>query len=238
MAPKRLYIAGPMRGYDLFNFPAFTEAAVNLRFWGYEVLSPAERDLEEGFDPTLNSLDGFDVEAALAADFAMILDCDGIVLLPGWEKSRGARAERFVAEMTGRSVWEYVAGVGIHPAGGWDGNPHVPTTSPSETRITDPNTGGQKGSKLCQLGAVDPLALQRVGEVAGFGADKYERFNFLRGYAWGLSYDALQRHLMQFWGGQDNDEESGLPHLAHAAWHCLALLAFVERGRGTDDRPA
>ncbi len=105
-----------------------------------------------------------------------------------------------------------------------------------ETRVIDPTTGGMKNSKLCQLGALDPQALAAVGDVAGFGGVKYERYNFAKGYKWSLSYDALQRHLMAFWGGENMDPESGLPHMAHAAWHCLALLTFMLRKRGTDDR--
>ena len=109
-------------------------------------------------------------------------------------------------------------------------------TITNEVRIVDPNTGGMKGQKLCEMGAIDPLALWAVGEVAGFGGIKYERYNFVKGYKWSLSYDALQRHLMQFWSGETIDPESGLPHLASAAWHCLALLTFSLRGKGTDDR--
>lgn len=105
-----------------------------------------------------------------------------------------------------------------------------------EVRVTDPETGGQKDQKLAQLGALDPAALVEVARVAGFGARKYERLNFMKGYNWSLSYDALQRHLHAFWGGEDVDPESGLPHLAHAGWHCLALLAFSLHGLGTDDR--
>lgn len=109
-------------------------------------------------------------------------------------------------------------------------------TGTKEIRVTDEVTGGQKGMKTCQLGAVDPRALWQVGLVAGFGGDKYERYNFVKGYKWSLSYDALQRHLMLFWSGEDNDSESGLLHLAHAAWHCLALMTFYISGSGTDDR--
>lgn len=105
-----------------------------------------------------------------------------------------------------------------------------------ETRITDPETGGQKGSKIAQLGALDPNALLDVASVAGFGADKYEVFNFTKGYRWSLSYNAMQRHLLAWHSGEDNDPESGLPHLAHAAWHCLTLLTFGRFKRGTDDR--
>lgn len=106
-----------------------------------------------------------------------------------------------------------------------------------ETRYTDPKTGGQKGVKAAQLGAIDPSALLEVAKVAGFGAGKYERYNFLRGYPWSLSFDALQRHALAYWAGEDNDPESGLSHMAHVAWHALALIAFAQRSAGADDRP-
>jgi hypothetical protein len=97
-------------------------------------------------------------------------------------------------------------------------------------------TGGEKGSKLAQMSSLDPHSLHIVAEIAGFGAQKYSKLNFMRGYDWSLSYDALQRHLHAFWSGQDRDDESGMLHLGHAAWHCLALISFHERGLGTDDR--
>lgn len=105
-----------------------------------------------------------------------------------------------------------------------------------ETRITDPVTGGQKGSKLAQIGAIDPVSIMEVAEVAGFGATKYARYNYAKGYNWSLSYDAMQRHNFAFWGGEERDPESGLYHLAHGAWHNLALLTFFRRNLGTDDR--
>lgn len=107
--------------------------------------------------------------------------------------------------------------------------------SPAEVRTVS-NTGGEKGQKQARLGSIDPKALLTLAEVAGFGEQKYSRLNYLKGYPWSLSYDAMQRHLHMFWAGQDNDDESGLPHLAHAAWHCLAMLAFAQHDLGTDDR--
>lgn len=105
-----------------------------------------------------------------------------------------------------------------------------------ETRVVDPETGGEKGTKPIQLGAIDPLALEVLGRVAAFGAQKYETFNYMKGYPWRLSYDALLRHLLSFLQGEDLDPESGLPHMAHAAWHGLALVSFQMRDLGTDDR--
>jgi hypothetical protein len=106
-----------------------------------------------------------------------------------------------------------------------------------EVRYIDLNTGGMKGIKQAQLGAIDPSALLEVAKVAGFGAEKYDRYNFLRGYPWSLSFDAMQRHALAYWGGEDLDPESGISHMAHVAWHALAMIAFAQRGVGTDDRP-
>jgi hypothetical protein len=114
-----------------------------------------------------------------------------------------------------------------------------------EERVVDPKTGGTKGRKTCEIGALDPLGIIELGKVAGFGTRKYDRGNFMRGYDWSLSYDALQRHLHCFWSGEDLDlnekgetdtNHSGLHHLAHAAWHCLTLLAFSMRKLGNDNR--
>lgn len=105
----------------------------------------------------------------------------------------------------------------------------------SEVRITS-ETGGQKGSKPEQISTIDPKALLALAEVSGFGAQKYAAYNYLKGYDWNLSYDAAQRHLMEFWAGEDRDQESGLLHPLHAAWHCLAMSSFIMRDLGTDTR--
>lgn len=111
-----------------------------------------------------------------------------------------------------------------------------PDEDDEETRITDALTGGQKGQKLAALGSIDPVALLELAKVSGYGAQKYARYNYLKGYDWSLSFDALQRHLLEFWSGEDYDKESGRLHVAHAGWHCAALTSFVLRGLGTDDR--
>jgi len=115
---------------------------------------------------------------------------------------------------------------------GWHPGTRVST---EEVRVTSA-TGGQKGQKPAQLSTVDALALLKLAEVGGYGGRKYEPHNYLRGYAWSLSLDALFRHILAFESGEDFDPESGLPHVTHAAWHCLALTSFMVRGLGTDDR--
>ena len=92
---KRIYLAGPMTGLPEFNFPAFQAAAADLRERGLEVFSPAEKDLEDGFDPKK------DKAAPLARymqdDLAAVCASDGVVCLPGWQSSKGVRLETMVA---------------------------------------------------------------------------------------------------------------------------------------------
>lgn len=104
-----------------------------------------------------------------------------------------------------------------------------------EVRVTS-DTGGQKGSKPQRMDLLPPGALLKISEVYEFGSRKYDDHNWRKGYSWSLSYAAMQRHLNLFWSGQDLDEESGLPHVAHAAFHMFTLLTFMEEQREFDDR--
>jgi hypothetical protein len=99
-----VYIGGPMRYHDRYNFPAFFAAAARLRTKGWRVLSPAEHDKQCGFDETKNSLDGFDLKAAFRWDVEAILRSDAIYLLTGWQNSEGANLERQIAEAIGIEV--------------------------------------------------------------------------------------------------------------------------------------
>lgn len=82
---------------------------------------------------------------------------------------------------------------------------------------------------------VKPLAA--ITEVFTFGATKYSERNWEKGMKFGRMYAAMQRHLQAFWGGQDLDEETALPHLAHAAFYMLALMELIETHPELDDRP-
>lgn len=113
--------------------------------------------------------------------------------------------------------------------------PIIQSRSEAEVRVTSV-TGGQKGQKVARLGGADPGSLNELARVFGYGEAKYARYNYLKGYPWSLSIDALFRHLLAFLAGEDTDPESGLLHTAHVAWHALTLTAFVQRDIGEDDR--
>ena len=107
-----IYIAGPMRGIDQFNFPAFDAARDRFLAWGYNVISPADMDRQAGFDP-LSSLEPADSGAlgevilrdvqAITGSLRPFSDVhhDAIALLPGWEKSRGAAVEVALGKFLG-----------------------------------------------------------------------------------------------------------------------------------------
>ena len=357
---KKLYIAGPMTGIPQFNFPAFDVAAASLRSYGYLVVSPVELDdpssraaalsNETGDPEQYNADTGETWGDLLARDVKMIADeVSGVVALEGWEESRGARLEVFVARTCGKPVYSYEEWLNDPTPGAplteeflipdWEINdvmhetvfggdkfeqpkletrrvtfpvcspetvsklkkaeeklkaesalsdamrkavqgafektilfgerygqpvlaPDAKISPPSpkelddmeqkiadkveeqgakgfvnhgEVRVTS-ETGGQKGRKPQRMDLLPPEALLALSEVYGMGADKYDDHNYLKGYDWSLSFGALLRHVMAAENGEWLDDESGLPHVMHAAWHCFALFLFEKHGIGTDDR--
>ena len=88
----KVYVAGPMTGLPNKNFPAFDKARDKLLAKGYWVVSPA--DLERNRD-TLS------YEGQMKDDLKHLLECDAIFLLEGWEFSKGASVEHFVARVAG-----------------------------------------------------------------------------------------------------------------------------------------
>lgn len=67
-------------------------------------------------------------------------------------------------------------------------------------------------------------ALLSVASVGTFGARKYSRGGWQHVADGKLRYTAaLMRHLFKS-AYERIDPESGLPHLAHAAWNALAIL--------------
>lgn len=87
----KLYLAGPMSGYPDFNYPAFEEARLGLEAAGHEVLCPT--DSEQHNDTGKPQAWDWYMRHAVA----MVLEAEGVALLPDWEASRGARLEVNVA---------------------------------------------------------------------------------------------------------------------------------------------
>lgn len=100
----KIYVAGPMRGYPEFNFPAFDAAAELLAKGGHFVINPAQMDRDVGFDPQSAEVSDTFLRDALRRDLSAICECDAIAMLPDWEHSGGARIEWALAVHLGLEV--------------------------------------------------------------------------------------------------------------------------------------
>ena len=121
MSVNKWYLAGQMTGIPQFNFPAFIAATKALRANGFDITTPAELDSPDVQTAALASATGDQADVSmietwgdmLARDVKLITDTmDGIVFLPGWAKSKGARLEAFVGILTGKLFGRYVPETG------------------------------------------------------------------------------------------------------------------------------
>jgi hypothetical protein len=94
-----------MRGIEKYNFPAFDAAAEQLYNQGWDPVNPADLDRALGYDPD-EAPEGFDwtlipaelpLKDIVKKDLEALQQCDAIYMLPGWERSKGAKAELAVA---------------------------------------------------------------------------------------------------------------------------------------------
>ena len=88
------------------------------------------------------------------------------------------------------------------------------------------------------IGQIPEEILALVGLVYSYGEVKYDRDNWKNGTDWHEFYESTRRHMLSWWLHEDDDPESGLPHLAHAIWNLITLAYYEVYGLGTDDRPA
>ena len=87
-----------------------------------------------------------------------------------------------------------------------------------------------------RLELIDTYALRQLGEVLAYGAKKYSTDNWREGISYRKLVGSALRHLTAFNDGIDLDEESGLPHLAHAMCCCMMLLGTTKLHPEMDDR--
>lgn len=98
----QVYIAGPMTGIPELNYPLFNDVEQWLLSYGYSVQNPAT-----------NNVVGYTGDALwreyMRLSLRQISYCDAVVLLPGWEKSKGASLEKHIADAMGLKTMELSA---------------------------------------------------------------------------------------------------------------------------------
>jgi hypothetical protein len=96
---SKMYLSGPMDGVEDFNHPLFHRVAAGISSGNFAVCSPAE--FFDG-DKTRER------KEYMREAVKYLLEADTIVLLPGWEESKGARLEAAIATELDLNIMEYV----------------------------------------------------------------------------------------------------------------------------------
>ncbi len=142
------------------------------------------------------------------------------------------------------SIKQYLASMGIDLLEVAFTDPHVLDDQMSrafEKWNRGEMDGGKEGVKFdsgkLRMDLLPPDALEALARILTDGAEKYGEYNWSKGMKWSRPYAALLRHLMAFWAGQDNDPESGHPHLWHVLTNAVFLTSYQIREIGEDDRP-
>lgn len=275
--PVRVYISGPMSGIPRANKEAFDAAKQEWLKYGADiVITPV--DTNEAFsqerygrpydwdnDPQSAQYGEEITDELIARDLTEVTKTDTVVVLPGWEKSRGALLEVHTALALKKTVVEHATGKTVsltlddfarltaptQAAAMPDFTQHyIPIGQPGPiiTGITadcDELPAGSKPSNPKDIigSSKLPLHLCPTTLIAGVsmamleGAVKYGRSNFRAvGVRASIYVDALERHMKAWWEGEDIDPDSQLDHLFKAA-ACLAVLIDAKyAGKLEDDR--
>lgn len=105
------------------------------------------------------------------------------------------------------------------------------------TRRQRQDTGGVKDNLgKPRVDLIPMRTLLEIGKVLDYGARQYAPHNWRLGLRYGDTMGSIMRHLIAFNEGEDDDPESGISHLAHAATQLLYLMEFRMTGTGIDDR--
>lgn len=104
--------------------------------------------------------------------------------------------------------------------------------------MKDPNPKDAVGVKKVPLSTVSAPVLMEMGLGMLEGDRKYGRHNYrVVAIRESVYYDAVMRHLIAWWEGEDVDPDSGLHHVTKAL-SCLAVLRDAQLSKNTiDDRP-
>ena len=101
MSKQKIYISGAIAHHDLEERKAaFEVTAAFCEACGFESKNPFENELHRlGLGEQASWRDH------MRADLQMLLDCDAICMMDGWEESKGCKLEHDVASTCGLTVY-------------------------------------------------------------------------------------------------------------------------------------
>lgn len=115
-----------------------------------------------------------------------------------------------------------------------------PKPKPQSTGLAAPDTNPKTrfGMAKPPLGLIPGPAMVHMAEAFRDGAEKYGPANWRVDPVSSSTYvNAALRHLLSWWDGEEEAQDSGVHHLGHAA-ACLAIIMDAQaQGTLHDDRP-
>ena len=104
--------------------------------------------------------------------------------------------------------------------------------------VKDTNPKDAIGISKAPMSTVSAAVLMELGVAMLEGASKYGRHNYrAAGVRASVYYDALMRHAMAWWEGEDLDPDSGMSHITKAIATLVVLRDAMIQDKFTDDRP-
>lgn len=106
----------------------------------------------------------------------------------------------------------------------------------TETKDTNPKDAVGVGK--APMSTVSGPVIAELGVAMFEGARKYGRHNYrVGGVRASVYYDAVMRHMMSWWEGEDVDPDSGLSHITKAIASLVVFRDAMINDKFTDDRP-
>lgn len=98
-------------------------------------------------------------------------------------------------------------------------------------------TAGRFSAGKMRHDLIAPWALNELAKVYTYGCQKYDDDNWWKGLKWKKDvFGCILRHVWRWFRGERFDDESGVHHLAHAAWNCFTLMSYERHSLGIDER--
>ena len=107
-----------------------------------------------------------------------------------------------------------------------------------ERPLEDANVKTAAAVKKPRMAAVPPIAIMALGTAMQTGADKYGLFNWRdTNVTATVFYNAMLRHLEQWYSGEQHASDTGVHHLAHLMAGAAIILDAEMNNVFIDDRP-
>ena len=106
-----------------------------------------------------------------------------------------------------------------------------------DVNSTAKGSGARYNTGKPDFSLIPLCTLEDEARVWAYGEKKYAAWNWAKGMDWSVPFACVMRHLSKWQAGEENDEESGLPHLAHAMCNLRMLTLYAKTYPEGDDRP-